>query len=175
MGCDIHLVIEVPDEQETPAKDHDGAWKFVHGFPYLERTMFANMPANEDGAYSAWFTARSRNYEFFAALAGVRGDGPAAKGLPPRLNGPTQQLVEDWSADGHSHTWYYGYEFAAIWGTLASSKAEYTAARLSGEEEKHGPATYEKHAGYTDAYHIWCGRKLLGSDIDCRVIIWFDN
>ena len=174
MGCDIHLVIESPVDEHHRTPGVPQEWKFVHDFPYLNAEMFANLNPVED-SYSAWFTAKMRNYEFFAALAGVRGDGPAPNGLPADLAPQTQLLVDDWGTDGHSHTHYTGAEFAAIWGSLEDSKAAYTAARLRDEVDPEGPAPYETAAGYTDAYHVWCGRKLLGSDIDCRVIIWFDN
>jgi hypothetical protein len=176
MGCDIHLVIETPINQETPAKDHTGGWRFIHDFPYVERGMFSGFDDSpEDGPRGLWFRARARHYDFFAALAGVRGEGRVPKGVPPGVAPHTRELLDSWGGDGHSHTWYYGHEFAAIWGSLDTAKADYAAARLRGEVREEPPANYENRAGYSSPYHVWCGRQLLGTDLDCRVIIWFDN
>lgn len=55
-----------------------------------------------------------RDYRFFAALAGVRGDGPEAKGLPNDINPATAYWLERWGGD-HTPSWYPIDEFCAIW------------------------------------------------------------
>jgi hypothetical protein len=49
--------------------------------------------------------ARERNYLRFAALAGVRGDGPAAKGIPEGVSESTMLNIDDLGSDGHSHSY----------------------------------------------------------------------
>lgn len=46
-----------------------------------------------------------RNYERFAALAGVRGEGPSARGLPGDISESAQMFVDEWDGDGHNHSW----------------------------------------------------------------------
>jgi hypothetical protein len=48
---------------------------------------------------------RDRDYRLFAALAGVRGDGPDPRGLPPDVSDTAKLDADEWSADGHSHSW----------------------------------------------------------------------
>jgi hypothetical protein len=74
MGCDIHIIIE---------KKHNGKWV---GWPCEDHE------------------ATARNYERFAKLAGVRGEGPDAKGIPPDASDMT--LL--WKEDRDFHSWSYG-------------------------------------------------------------------
>ena len=48
---------------------------------------------------------RERNYALFAALAGVRGPGPAPLGVPDDASDMARMAVEEWGGDGHSHSW----------------------------------------------------------------------
>ena len=84
MGCDIHICVE---------KKHNGKWVMVNRI---------------DGR------ARMRNYERFAALAGARGKGPAARGLPEDIPESAQMFVDEWEGDGHNHSWYPVKEMADI-------------------------------------------------------------
>lgn len=74
MGCDIHIIIE---------KKHEGKW--------------VGWPCDNDNA-------DGRNYARFAKLAGVRGPGPAAKGVPPDASDYTRMMQED----GSLHSWSWG-------------------------------------------------------------------
>jgi len=47
----------------------------------------------------------ARNYKRFAALAGVRGEGPVPRGLPVDIADTTKYHVDDWGADGYCHSW----------------------------------------------------------------------
>lgn len=49
--------------------------------------------------------ARERNYERFAALAGVRGEEPTARGLPEDISESAQMFVDEWEDDAHHHSW----------------------------------------------------------------------
>lgn len=55
-----------------------------------------------------------RNYELFADMAGVRGNGPEPRGLPEDVSKGAQWRSEQWGADGHSHSWLYALEFLAL-------------------------------------------------------------
>jgi hypothetical protein len=93
MGCDIHLVLEKRIEE--------GRWVAVD-------TFNGHHPAHrEKGRSINWSSpaARSRNYRRFAKLAGVRGDGPAPRGLPDDLSQTARFLSDDYGVDGHSHSW----------------------------------------------------------------------
>lgn len=58
--------------------------------------------------------AGDRNYARFASLAGVRGDGPEAKGLPEDLSESGQLAVDEWDLDGHNYSWLELSEAAKI-------------------------------------------------------------
>jgi len=76
MGCDIHGTIEIL---------HNGKWvteRDIHRTP-----------------------AENRNYTRFAALAGVRGNGPDPRGIPPGIGETTRYLIDRIGVDGHSHSW----------------------------------------------------------------------
>ena len=76
MGCDIHVFLE--------RKNKDGKYELVKEL---------------DG------TASVRNYRLFAALAGVRGEGPEPKGLPADVSEAVREIRHDWGGDGHSDSW----------------------------------------------------------------------
>ena len=88
MGCDIHTAVEKYDE------DSD-TWFMIPVEIYQD--------------------IERRNYEFFAALAGVRGKGPEAKGLPDDISLGSQWIVHGWGTDGHSHTWEMLDDFLEIY------------------------------------------------------------
>lgn len=75
MGCDIHGWIE---------KKVNGKW-------------IAIRELRDEG--------RERHYIRFAALAGVRGRGPSARGLPKDISDTCAYAAEGWGTDGHSHSW----------------------------------------------------------------------
>jgi len=87
MGCDIHLVLE---------KKIGTAWVGVDLFNPFRSWI--------DGSHQYPLT-RNRNYRRFAALAGVRGDGPSPRGLPDDLSALALDEVNSWDGDGHSHSY----------------------------------------------------------------------
>ena len=56
----------------------------------------------------------TRNYERFAALAGVRGAGPPAHGLPKDISESAQMFVDEWNGDGHHYSWLPSKQMADI-------------------------------------------------------------
>ena len=97
--------------------------------------------------------ATNRNYERFAALAGVRGDGPEARGLPTDISDTARMHANDWGVDGHSHSW------------LPVADAL--------------PIFLETARGLTDWAQRYPSEEFFGVDIDerheWRIVFWFDN
>jgi hypothetical protein len=162
MGCDIHLVLE--------AKASAGTWHAVESYSNVvgneSHDLFSELGAGQPEKWTAYWKVRRRNYELFAALAGVRGHGPGPRGLPKDISAFAREQIDGWGADGHSHTWYTlrecGSRFlAAHSGDKALTKDRYTAlADLFGLHF----LTYDEenltNGDWLDTY---------------RVLIWFDN
>ena len=151
MGCDIHLVLEKRD---------GGKWVGVDTFTSHHRSR----PTRDDimDGFSSP-TARSRNYDRFAALAGVRGDGPEARGLPPDLSDTTALLASEWGDDGHSHSWLPLNEAARIF--------------LETEWVPPGKELSESIKKYPEEHYFNVDRLEAGGgdDDNYRVVFWFDN
>lgn len=136
MGCDIHLVVE---------KQVDGEWIAFN-------TM--NFSNSVDGTFN-FPAARERNYKRFAAIAGVRGDGPKPKGLPEDISDTTKHLVDYWGPDGHSHTWLSLQEAVNIF--LETETAELESLAIEYPESFYFDVFDDEEPG------------------EYRLIIWFDN
>jgi len=102
---------------------------------------------------------RNRNYSRFAKLAGVRGEGPEAKGIPPDISETTKYHVEDDGPDGHNHSHIELTEGLKIFKETSGNEhySEYDMAEFEFE---------------TDDYCHAC-RRPLGSPY--RLVFWFDN
>lgn len=137
MGCDIHLVLE------KKWTDHKGRTKWV-GIP-MERCP------------------RTRNYHRFGLLAGVRGDGPDARGLPDDASDLARMEIERWDGDGHSHSWCPLREF--VQACLAS---EHDPEKMLDAED---PRTKDPFCHYFGLEFFWGDD---GPD-NYRVVFWFDN
>ena len=98
MGCDIHYVVEEPME--------DSGWIGIMS----TEAPFA--PPFEIRRKIPLWQFIDRDYAFFAALAGVRGDGPKPLGLPSDASEMTRYYAE--GSDGHSHSHCSLREFAAL-------------------------------------------------------------
>src|SRR5207237_392615 len=85
MGCDIHMVLE---------RKTEGGWLGIHNFPYYDNRNGHDFPL-----------AKDRNYDRFAALAGVRGEGPEARGMPADASPLAKYDSDECGPDGHSHSW----------------------------------------------------------------------
>jgi hypothetical protein len=125
MGCDIHGWVE---------KKVGPKWIAISPF---------NDHANE------------RNYKRFSALAGVRGEGPKAKGLPLDVSDTAGYDSEQ--ECGHSHSWL----------TLEEAIPIFLAVRYETGE------TRSEYVLKYPASHFF--------DIECddlspyRIVFWFDN
>jgi hypothetical protein len=136
MGCDIHLALE---------RNYKGQWV---GVPIPNVTA-----------------ARSRNYELFALLAGVRGDGPEPKGIPDDTSGLSQIEIDRWDGDGHSHSWCSLQEYVEACMACMDNPAT-----LLKDDDPIGSDPYGHYFGLGD--------KDDDPDFDkadYRVVFWFDN
>lgn len=122
MGCDIHALIE---------RKVCGKWVMVNRL---------------NGA------GTNRNYRRFAALAGVRGDGPDAKGLPNDLSESGRLYADEWEGDAHSHSFLGVKEAAAIF--LATA--------------------YELD-NYAKSYPCIHFFEIEDDEDEHRLVFWFDN
>lgn len=103
MGCDIHLYVE----KRLKNKD----WAMVRD---LNRDINAESLRpwhNEKVEVVGWWRLADRDYALFANLAGVRGAGPEAKGLPGDVSPYVEDESDTWDSDGHSHSWSTPLEF----------------------------------------------------------------
>ena len=130
MGCDIHGTIE---------KKVGGEWVMVNRLHYSGDST-------------------TRHYKRFAALAGVRGNGPSPKGIPGDVSASTKLYIDEWGLDGHSHTFYPIKEAADIY--------------LNTVYENETRTDYQKKHPVSAFFDI----DAAGSDLDnYRCILWFDN
>lgn len=139
MGCDIHLVLERKLAEEA-------GWVAVDLFGYSRDTS----------GRTCFPAARSRNYRRFAALAGVRGDGPEPRGFPEDASQSAKYLFDDWGADAHSPSWLEIDEATRVF--LAT---EYEPFKADSIEAKWPMSHYfNTEADNPDNY---------------RIVFWFDN
>ena len=143
MGCDIHLVREVLVGQKWIAVDTFQG----HQMAYPKEGRDWSSPV-----------ARARNYRRFAALAGVRGDGPDPRGIPYDVSETTRYLIGGWGVDGHSHSWL----------PVADAARIFLETNWWGEPAK--PDDYASK--YPEAF-------FFGVDSEdappSRIVFWFDN
>jgi len=160
MGCDIHMVLE----RHVTLRTNERRWVGVHNFPALN-SIAVRMP---EGTTYLWWNVQDRSYEFFAQLAGVRGDGPRVpKGVPPDVSDLARMEIDSWSGDGHNHSYLPLREFAqAYLDVNLEANAKVVTQRMDG-----GSWALDSFAA-----------ALVGADYgkpedldDFRVVFWFDN
>lgn len=103
MGADVHMFVE--------KKLRNDEWAIVQTFSPINKKALG---LESTGGYDwLFFIVEGRNYALFAKLAGVRGNGPQAKGVPDDASPLYREYVDSWSSDGHSHSWCTATEFVA--------------------------------------------------------------
>jgi hypothetical protein len=124
MGADIHLVLEQRDDML--------GWVGLHNF---------SQDILRASTRKGWtsFPARERNYDLFAALANVRGEGPEPKGLPSDASALTRLRLSELDSDLHSHTWYPLAEALALYVRHYDEIPAQVAAKLTGDEQERPP------------------------------------
>lgn len=111
MGADIHMYVE----KRMPS----GNWVCVRDLNEQLHSEALNVLTRattpKDFAFTAYWDLRSRNYELFARLAGVRGDGPEPRGLPDDVSEFVEHEYDGWDHDAHSASWYSADDFVRIY------------------------------------------------------------
>lgn len=152
MGCDIHMVVE---------RKIQGKWHCVWDGCICPRV---NVQRDEYDNLS-WESpaACARNYSFFARLAGVRGPGPDAKGVPDDVSEVTRYRITDWAQDGHSHSWDTLEDFCRkFWFESGDEEsADFVKRKLLGEDDS---SVRDLFGPYSDE-----------APENVRVVYWFDN
>lgn len=143
MGADIHFVIE------ENMGEHGWVGIYDTDSPFAYKI-------------SGSFAFKNREYNFFARLAGVRGDGPEPNGLPEDASALTVARATQWGSDGHSHGHRSLEGFLQIYLEATGRITDYAAAKLKGEETSF----------LSGLAHIERSDKDLS---EFRVCYWFDN
>lgn len=97
----------------------------------------------------------SQNYSRFSALASVRGEGRAPKGVPDDVSDTCQYLIELYKPIAHSHSYMSISEAANIWFSTDDEKPDSFSNKY---RESH-------YLGYSSEFH---------KDADARIVFWFD-
>ena len=131
MGADIHTMLE---------KEINGEWVLVH-VPHW----------NEAG--------ERRNYDRFAKLAGVRGDGPVPKGTPSDISKGTQYRLSKWGSYAHNISYDTLVRFLDVC-----------------KETDRDDVFYDDTWKYSDFCEHYLGMGLGKEECvdDFRVVYWFD-
>jgi hypothetical protein len=164
-------------EKRVKVRDRE-AWVGVNAFPYLTVQVYER---NEGGyqtstGSSSWF-ANNRNYDLFAALASVRGDGPRVPlGVPDDASDLALMMLDGWGEDGHSHSWMLMNEALPLFihhGQLGQPGDVVLAAMHNGTEVALEGCF--NHFWTLDEHYVngeFVSRDKLS---DFRLVFWFDN
>jgi hypothetical protein len=145
MGCDVQMVLEQHDKEL--------GWVGIDAFRHRAGV---NVGINK----GFWPAATDRNYRRFAALAGVRGEGPKPRGVPEDSSALTKLLVAECSGFGHSHSWLPLTDAIKIF-----------LMRFYEREKPLDPKSYE--AKYPASF--WFGVETTADMDNYRIVFWFDN
>ena len=162
MGADIRFTIEHRDP-------HDGLgwvgvfWSDAFYSPPSYITPEEQRCRMDHGVHPFGRLGR-RDYEFFARLAGVRGDGPEPNGVPPDASVMSQRCVLRCEGYGYSHGHMTLREFVKRKIISDDSLAEAAKSKLQG-----GDPITEYLGDCVD------GDNDITLDDNTRVVFWFDN
>lgn len=148
MGCDIHLVVERRIKRGPLPDQWVAVRTMLHGFATAE-------PRQPHGMNHARPACVERNYDRFAALAGVRGDGPEARGMPEDASDTARLLFE--TCGGHTPSWL----------PLAD------AARIFVETEFYNLSDVDRK--YPESHYFSIEPEVDGPREDHRIVFWFDS
>jgi hypothetical protein len=146
VGCDIHIILE--------AKNDEGRWVGMYHYNGISAEALGIDGSDKQGRYAYW-KILNRDYDLFASLAGVRGNGPKPRGLPPDASELSRMTVDSWAGDGHSHSW----------GLLSEIGGKFLA--------RVNPAAMIAEDRYEQVAQLFnLGRRSLD---DYRIVFFFDN
>jgi len=148
MGTDIHLLVERRVRRDGLPDQWVPVLIMLHGFSTAAREK----PPKQN---YAWPACVERNYERFAALASVRGDGPAARGLPADASDTARLLFE--LGGGHTPSWLPLPEAAQTF-----LKTEQWPLR-------------DVDRSYPESYYFNIEPETDGAAVEHRVVFWFDS
>lgn len=164
MGADIHTYIE----RKMPSGD----WAYVNN---LDSVVYSKALWSSDKPHfvHAFYEVNSRNYELFARLASVRGDGREPRGLPDDVSEMVQMYADVWSGDGHSHSWLSASDFAD----------DYYGIQVLQEDEPmleyhQNVLKADKNYAVLTFLQEMCGVSGIGEQTQAnefRFVFWFDN
>jgi hypothetical protein len=167
MGCDIHMFIEY--------KLGDAPWKADEHHQILK----------EDGyEHLRQVSATGRNYHLFGKLAGVRTNGPEPKGLPDDCTEIIRSNTEIKEyGDDHSHSYSSLEEFRQA---LKDCDYDLTKqVRAVAFSDRYENLNYMNLLAYLDymvkkySLDLEAEQMILGQPINtqvqCRLVYWFDN
>ncbi len=117
----------------------------------------------------AWASITNRNYELFAKLAGVRGEGPEPNGVPQDVSQLARVQLEGWNSDAHSVSYLSLREFTKRYCTCEHIISNAAADRLQGGDAFKDTETICAGGYDFDDYDE------IDTDTDVRIIFWFDN
>lgn len=158
MGCDIHILLErkIITKFDSGMKDKWVSVSTIGIFDFSSPEQPTSYPE-----------IALRNYEFFAKLAGVRGDGPKAKGLPEDASEYARYLKYSWGVDGHSWSYDSLEHFLLTYmlcNRKTSTKVKMTAQAIEGVSKARIALQYFKYLSVDpEDLHEY------------RVVYWFDN
>ncbi len=147
MGCDIHFLVERRVKREPLPDQWVAVRIMLHGF--------ATSPRGDKQNY-AWPAGVERNYDRFAALAGVRGNGPAARGLPTDASDTARLLFK--ICGDHTPSWLPLADAAHIF-------------KRTERCETMRPVDRD----YPEQYYFNVEPETDGPIEDHRVVFWFDS
>jgi hypothetical protein len=121
----------------------------------------------------AFYVVNSRNYELFARLASVRGDGREPRGLPEDVSEMVQMYADGWSGDGHSHSWLSASDFADDYYGIQVLKEDEPML-----EYHQNILQVDKNYAVLQFLQEMCGVSGIGEQTQAnefRFVFWFDN
>lgn len=166
MGCDIHVSLE---RKVSRISGEGFEWRCVTLFEVPpEKALTETKLSGHD-----YYRVESRNYDFFAALAGVRGntvDKREPKGLPDDLSLEVAWRCAYWDSDGHSFSWDYADDFCSMFFKHCLNGEEQ---RELAEEIMTGDEAIESWKKVMNLY-LWRVSDDAKSS-DYRFVYFFDN
>jgi len=157
MGADIHMVLE---------QKHNDGWVGIHSYPHLDTTTLYGLQVDFN---STWPRITGRDYELFAKLASIRGEGLAPLGVPEDVSELARMHIDRWDCDGHSHSYLSLAKFTKLYATTESAIADSTKDRLQGKD------LHSKEVYCAGGYDFTDYDDDFDAKHDARIVFWFDN
>lgn len=168
MGADIHIYVE--------KKLRNGRWACVRDLNQsIEAAGIYTRMEGMEAMKGGYWMLTARNYHFFAALAGVRGEGPAPKGLPDDVSDLVLEEHVAWGSDAHSASWATPLEFMETWLKANDGKrailSKYVQKRIT--DGTYAAVSQFMREMCSISIEQWSGEE--GNIEDYRFVFWFDN